>query len=77
MTRSEFRRALRQGRGRGFLHIRDHGDAGVRDELLDLCATNGCYDSQCEGSRAEWLSTTTLNTIISIEGTEWIEIPCA
>jgi hypothetical protein len=55
LTREAFCAALEKGQGRAWLHVRDHGTAGVEEDLLHACLHNLLYDAQCEDSRAPWL----------------------
>ncbi len=55
LTREQFADALRKGHGRALAHVREHGDAGVEDLLLEACVRNLSYDPQCEDSRSGWL----------------------
>lgn len=57
LTRREFARALRQGRGAAFLHVKEYGDRnkGIKEELLKACLTCLEYDSQLEGGRSVWI----------------------
>jgi hypothetical protein len=55
LTRDEIRAALRKGRGRIVLHLREHGAAALQDELLEACLHSLVYDAQCESTRADWL----------------------
>ena len=40
--------------GRAYLYIKEHSDDGVKDIILRHCLKNPCYDTQGEGSRADW-----------------------
>jgi len=55
LTQDEFRDALRKGMGRAVLHVREHGTAGVEEDILHACLNSLGYDPQCEGTRGEWL----------------------
>jgi len=55
LTREEFAVALRHGRGRAMMYIKQFGLGDVSDLVLEACLHNQSYDSQCEDSRAEWL----------------------
>lgn len=55
LTAQQFTDALRKGLGRAFLHVREHGAAGMPEALLDACLHDLSYDPQCEESRADWL----------------------
>ena len=57
LTRRQFARALRQGRGAAFLHVKEYGDKdkGIKEELLKACLTCLEYDSQLEGGRSVWI----------------------
>ena len=51
----QFGEAIQKGLGRAFIQVRDSGAQELRDDILNACLHNLAYDSQCEGSRAEWL----------------------
>ena len=55
LNHSEFLDALRKGKGRAFIHVCDHGDDGIKDDILNACLHNLSYDSQCEGGRGAWM----------------------
>lgn len=55
LSKSEFARALKLGHGRVILHLRDHGDKGVEEEIEDAVVNNYVFDQQLEGSRSRWL----------------------
>jgi hypothetical protein len=55
LSKAEFGPALQKGLGRAFLYVKNNGDEGVRDMLLNACLHNVAYDPQVEGSRADWL----------------------
>lgn len=55
LDRDAFRRALRIGHGRVFLHLRAHGVAGLTDDLVEACTCDVVNDAQIEGTRVEWL----------------------
>lgn len=55
LTKEEFAAAVRAGRGRAYLHVRQFGLSGVADMVLAACLQDQSYDPQCEGSRAAWL----------------------
>ena len=59
LTRRQFARALRQGRGAAFLHVKEYGDKdkGIKEEILNACLNNLVYDRQCETERSAWLAT--------------------
>lgn len=37
------------------MHVKEHGDEGLKDIILRHCLKNPCYDTQGEASRATWL----------------------
>ena len=55
LEREAIAKALHQGLGRAFLHVREHGLSGVEDVVLDACLHDRRYHSQYEPSRAAWL----------------------
>jgi len=55
LTSDTFADALRKGLGRAVLHVRDHGDADVEEQLLEAVTRNLAYDPQSEGTRGAWL----------------------
>lgn len=55
LTSDTFADALRKGLGRAVLHVREHGDADVEEQLLEAVTRNLAYDPQSEGTRADWL----------------------
>ena len=59
LIRRQFARALRQGRGAAFLHVKEYGDRnkGIKVELLNACLKTLVYDGQLEGSRSTWVVT--------------------
>ena len=54
LTKPEFIDALHKGKGRALMHIREFGDEGLRDVLLDACLHNIGYDKQLE-DRGSWM----------------------
>lgn len=56
LNKREFARAIRHGLGSALLHVKDYGDAGVENILLDACLTDYVYDAQSNCPRAEWLA---------------------
>ena len=55
LSREAFADALQKGLGRAALHVRLHGDAGVRAELLHACLHSVAFDAESESSRVSWL----------------------
>jgi hypothetical protein len=55
LDKSEFARAIKLGLGRALLHVKEYGDSGVENELLNACLHNLVYDSQIEDGRSWWL----------------------
>src|SRR5690242_2525864 len=55
MTKVTFPTALRHGLGRAFNYVRDYGDTGVEQHILNTIIHDLGYDPQCEGSRGAWL----------------------
>jgi hypothetical protein len=55
LTRDEFAKALRDGRGAALLHALEFGLEGIEDLVQAACLRNPAFDSQCEGSRGQWL----------------------
>jgi len=54
LTPSEFRDALRKGKGRAYLHVCRYGDAGVRKALMEACKRDLRYQSDVENDRSDW-----------------------
>lgn len=55
LSKSEFSKALREGRGVALMHVMEHGLAGIEELVLSACLEEQAYDAQCEGHRALWL----------------------
>ncbi len=56
MDLENFKKALVCGLGRCYIALRDCADKEpYRKILLDCCLSNPCFDTQCEGTRAEYL----------------------
>src|ERR1700679_3961907 len=55
LTPCEFARAVKLGHGRAFLHIVEHGDHGIEEEIEKALLTCYVYDRQIEGTRAYWV----------------------
>ena len=55
LSSAEFADALKKGKGRAFMQVRDHGDTGIESELLHACLHSLAYDTQCEGDRGSWM----------------------
>jgi hypothetical protein len=55
LTPCEFARAIKLGHGRAFLHIVEHGDHGIEQEIENALLTCYVYDWQIEGTRAYWV----------------------
>ncbi len=51
-----FARALRHGLGSAHLHVKEYGDEGVENILIDACLTDLVYDRQADSGRARWLA---------------------
>ena len=54
LTLSEFRDALRKGKGRTYLHVVRHADEKMKNALVEACNHDLRYDRQCEDDRSEW-----------------------
>lgn len=54
LSKEQFEKALRLGLGRAYLHVREHGDDGLQDTILNYCLNDPRYDQQCEDNRAAW-----------------------
>jgi len=55
LTTEVFGAAIRAGRGRAYLHVRQFGLSAVADLVLAACLKDQRYDPQFEESRASWL----------------------
>lgn len=55
LSREAFASAIKHGRGRAVLHVRQFGLEGVADIVLAACLENLSYDRQCESGRAPWI----------------------
>jgi hypothetical protein len=55
LSSAEFADALKKGKGRAFMQVRDRGDTGIESELLHACLHSLAYDTQCEGDRGSWM----------------------
>jgi hypothetical protein len=55
MNTAEFDDAVRKGLGRCVIYLRDHGDAAVRDSLLNHCLNCTVWDQQADMHSTEWL----------------------
>lgn len=56
MDKENFKKALACGLGRCYIELRDCADKEpYREALLECCLNNPCFDTQCEGTRAEYL----------------------
>lgn len=56
MNAESFKHYLACGLGRGYVELRDCADKEpYRETLLECCLNNPCFDTQSEGTRAEYL----------------------
>ncbi len=55
LTQEQFRDALRKGKGRALLHIREFGSDGLDTDIFHACEHSLVFDAQCEGTRGDWL----------------------
>lgn len=55
MTPEQFRNAIRKGLGRAILHLKQNDPQPYWEEILPACLTNTTYDTQCEGTREDYL----------------------
>lgn len=55
LTEEEFEKALMNGHGRAYLHIKHFGSGEYEGLLLDACMRFSGFDPQLEESRASWL----------------------
>lgn len=55
LSRPEFAKALRDGRGAALQHVLAHGLDGIEDLVLRACLEDQSYDPQCESDRGAWL----------------------
>ncbi len=56
LSKPEFTRALNNGLGCALLHVKEYGDKGLEEEILEACLTNMVYFRQINCSRGEWLA---------------------
>lgn len=56
LNRHDFARALANGQGKAFLHVKQYGDRGIEKEILYACLNCQVYDRQCNSGRGFWLS---------------------
>lgn len=56
LTARQFSRALKLGHGRALLHVMQHGDAGIEQEIGNALCTSYVWDMTMEGTRSSWLS---------------------
>ncbi|MBX9689480.1 MAG: hypothetical protein K2X27_22410 [Candidatus Obscuribacterales bacterium] len=56
LRKREFARSVRNGLGSAYLHVKEYGDKGVEEELLNACLTNHVYDRQINSGRADWIA---------------------
>jgi len=55
LTKEQFRKAIKCGHGRAWLHVQESKPEEVRDELLAGCLKDQTYDLQIEAYRGAWL----------------------
>jgi len=55
LTQEQFRDALRKGKGRALLHVREFGCGGLEEDILHACEQSIAYDTQIEGTRSGWM----------------------
>lgn len=55
MNKEQFEKAFRLGLGRAYLHVKEHGDDGFQDIILNYCLNDPRYDQQGEDNRAVWI----------------------
>jgi hypothetical protein len=55
LTKAEFTDALIKGKGRALLHLRQFGEEGLQDILLQASLHDQGYDVQVEGDRGDWM----------------------
>lgn len=56
LSKEAFASAIARGAGSAFLHVRNHGDNDIEQELLHACLVNLVYDTQLNSGRAAWLA---------------------
>ncbi len=56
LSKREFARAIKTGRGSAFLHVLHYGDEGIESELLGACLNDLRYDVSVETCRSAWLA---------------------
>ena len=55
LSARQFKRAVRLGHGSALLHVRQYGDNGLENALIDAMLNSYVYDWQIEGSRRYWI----------------------
>ena len=55
LTKEEFARAIKNGLGSAYLHVKEYGDSEIQNELLIACIENLVFDTQINSGRGLWL----------------------
>ena len=55
LTQEEFARAIKNGLGSAYLHVKEYGDNEIQNELLRACIENLVFDTQINSGRGLWL----------------------
>jgi hypothetical protein len=55
LSKTEFIDALKKGKGRALMHVREFGDDGIEDEILHACLHSLAYDPPFEDYRGPWM----------------------
>ncbi|HMO23341.1 MAG TPA: hypothetical protein PKC98_20455 [Candidatus Melainabacteria bacterium] len=62
LNRHDFARALANGQGKAFLHVKQYGDRGIEKEILYACLNCQVYDLLFDKDRSFWLSNVIANS---------------
>lgn len=62
LNRHDFARALANGQGKAFLHVKQYGDQGIEKEILYACLNCQVYDLLFDKDRSFWLSNVIANS---------------
>lgn len=62
LNRHDFARAIANGQGKAFLHVKQYGDQGIEKEILYACLNCQVYDLLFDKDRSFWLSNIIANS---------------
>lgn len=62
LNRHDFARAIANGQGKAFLHVKQYGDRGIEKEILYACLNCQVYDLLFDKDRSFWLSNIIANS---------------